>query len=390
MKRFIIAVFIIMSILSIDISANEPSDITLNSDKIENKVENIAEEFLQNSDTDELYKKTPTNVKEYLNELGISSISVKSILKLTPIQVFKLIFCVIKDYLNAPFIMLIQIVAVIIISSILSNFGGNFFDKNITSSYMVAATISISVICIKPLIECIEKSASVITESSIFLSSFIPIFAGVMTASGQAVSGTIYNMIIFGSAQAISQFATTYLVPLLTIFMAFSLISSVCVNINFSAATKSIKTFVSWIMVFLLTLFVGILTIQGIVASSADGVATKTTKFLLGSFVPVVGSALSDALNSVYGCMKLIKSTVGVYGIIASALIFLPIITETLLMMCSVKLAVIISEISGTKALNKLLSSALDVLSILIGMLFCFVLFTIVSTTIVLIMGISV
>lgn len=147
------------------------------------------------------------------------------------------------------------------------------------------------------------------------------------------------------------------------------------------------KKVVIWTLGFLLTIFVGLLTIRGIVAGSADTVATKTTKFLLGSFVPVVGGALSEALNSVQGCMGVIRSSVGSLGIIVCVLTFLPLLLTILLLMGTLHLSAGVAELMSVEKVGGILKSAASVLSLIFGIILMFALLLVVSVTILLLIG---
>ncbi|KUK11014.1 MAG: Stage III sporulation protein AE [Clostridia bacterium 41_269] len=65
-----------------------------------------------------------------------------------------------------------------------------------------------------------------------------------------------------------------------------------------------------------LTLFVGFLGMQGIAGVVVDSVTLKTAKFMTGTFVPVVGKMMADALEVIVGTSLLLKNAVGLIGII--------------------------------------------------------------------------
>lgn len=67
----------------------------------------------------------------------------------------------------------------------------------------------------------------------------------------------------------------------------------------------------------LFILFFGVLSIRGAIAPVTDSIAIKTAKFLTGTFVPVVGSRMAEALDIVIGGSQLIKSAIGVFGMAA-------------------------------------------------------------------------
>ena len=76
-------------------------------------------------------------------------------------------------------------------------------------------------------------------------------------------------------------------------------------------------------MALVMIAFSCVLTFQSIVAKSADSVLFKGVKFALSSIIPVVGSAVGDAVTTVKGSISVIKSSVGTIGAIAVLLIFL-------------------------------------------------------------------
>ena len=65
------------------------------------------------------------------------------------------------------------------------------------------------------------------------------------------------------------------------------------------------------------------MTFQSIVARSADSVLFKGVKFALSNIIPVVGSAVGEALTAVTGSISVLKSAMGTIGAVAILLIFL-------------------------------------------------------------------
>ena len=108
---------------------------------------------------------------------------------------------------------------------------------------------------------------------------------------------------------------------------------------------------------------------------------------MISSFVPVVGGALSDAYNSVFGCLGVVKNTVGVFGIIAIAVTFLPVVLELILMMASLWGAAAIGEVFGREKEVSILKAASSALTVMLGVILCYGLMIIVSITVMLMLG---
>ena len=65
-----------------------------------------------------------------------------------------------------------------------------------------------------------------------------------------------------------------------------------------------------------LLLFLGWLTASGAIAGSADAAAVKTAKIAISRAVPVGGSILSDAAETVLAGAGVLRGTVGVVGML--------------------------------------------------------------------------
>ncbi|MEG0115363.1 MAG: hypothetical protein RSA00_02960, partial [Hydrogenoanaerobacterium sp.] len=220
--------------------------------------------------------------------------------------------------------------------------------------------------------------------------SFIPVFVSLVAVGGQPVSATTYNAFLLLIAEIISKITATKLVPIITIYLAFCIVSAFSPNMNLLGAAETAKTVVIWVLGLIVTVFVGLLGVQSMVASGADTVAVKAGKFLVGSFVPVVGKALADAFATAQGCLRLLKTTVGVYAVFVAALTFMPSFLQTLLWYFACSLGAAISDVLGVKQMSRVLKACGTALSLLIAILVFVALLFIVSITIMLITGMGV
>ena len=177
------------------------------------------------------------------------------------------------------------------------------------------------------------------------------------------------------------------MVPLMGVYLSICMVGNLAPGVQVNAVAKAVKSLVTWALGLLLTVFVGLLSLQTMVASSSDTVASKTAKFLIGTFVPVVGGALSDAFSTTQGYMRLLKTAVGAFGILAAALTFLPILLQTVRWYLTVGVAAAASELLGVRQVGEILKGAARPLGLLLAVLLCFALLVIVSTSLVLLVS---
>ncbi len=316
---------------------------------IPDEVKQQYQELLENSGAGDLFSLLPKDATELMKENQITSIDADKLL-----------------------------------CALLNSLKSSFNDSSYERVFSVVSVMCIATTIIIPIAQMITKTADVIKQVSTFILSFIPVYVGIITASGKPISAVSYNLSLIGVVQVVSRISASVLVPLLAIYLAFCLIGATSTQINIDGFAKSVKTIVIVVLSFLMTVFVGLLTVQGIVATSSDTVALKATKFALSAFLPVVGTAISEALNSVQGCMGLIRSTVGGFGIVAIVATFLPSVISVLMMQLSLSISVCISEMLDTSRITSLLRSAASVLSLLLGILLVYFILLIVSITIML------
>ena len=115
--------------------------------------------------------------------------------------------------------------------------------------------------------------------------------------------------------------------------------------------------------------------------------ANRTVRFVISSAVPVVGNALSEAYSSLFGCLGVVKSTAGVFGIVVMAGSLLPPVLELSLMMLSLDLAAGIGELLGEKRPVGMLRAISSAMGVMLGLILCYGMMILVSVAVLLLLG---
>jgi stage III sporulation protein AE len=345
------------------------------------------EEQLEASGADELIENAPEQVKESLYDLGLDTISFQKILSLSPKEFIPYFIDQVQTVIARPVKLLAIVVGIIVLCALMNALKQSMAKDKLKEVFQVVSILCICAAVITPVIDCISKTGKTIFDCSNFLISFVPVLSGVMTAGGQIVTATSYQVFLFWAAELVSVIVSRTLVPFLGIYLAIAITSSMNAEFRLDKIADSLKSFICWSLGGLLTVFVGILSIQGIVASSADTVSLKATKFLISSVVPVVGGALSDALGSVQSCVKLLKTSVGAYGIIIAVMTFLPLLIESISWLLVTKISQVVAEFLGVGGVTPVLKATSSVLGIILAIILCFMMLIIITTTIMMLLG---
>lgn len=335
--------------------------------------------LLEASNANRLFSITPDVSKEFLYDNNITIVEPSQILSVNIFDIVDSTLDTIKEKMQLPLTILLSLIGVILLSSLLDSLKTSFNQSTYEHIFAVISVICIAGIIIEPISSLIIQVQTLIEQVSQFLLGFIPVYVGLLQVSGKPISATVYSTSFIGVIQIISRISATILVPSLGIYLAFCLIGATSTQINTISIAKSVKTTIITSLSFLLTLFVALLTMQGNIATASDSVTLKTAKFVAGNFLPVVGSAIGDAMSSVQGCLGLIKSTIGGFAGLALIGMFLPSIIPILLLQGSLKIANAISDTLGTNKISELLKSADLVLGLILGIVLVFAVLLIIS-----------
>lgn len=346
------------------------------------------DELLEQSKANEIV--VPEGSKEFIRDNNITLEEPLNISTISPKKIMDYIWHSFQSTLNIPLKLLGGILAVILFSALMTSVSDSIKNENINKIYDIVSVLVCVGIISNPITDVIITTSSTLVEGGNFMLSYIPIFSSILASSGNITSASSYNCIVLIVAQFFVQIANLYLLPILGFCMALAIVESINPTISLSGITNGLKKVCIWGIGFIMTIFVGMLTIQSIVGTSADSVAIKAGKFVVSSLVPVVGKSISDAYTTIKGSLGLLRSGVGSFGIIALVLTVLPAI----LTLASVQLAVavgnIVSDIFGVKQIHNLLKNVSSVLSIAMSLLLVFSLMLIISTTVVMLVGMNI
>ncbi len=163
------------------------------------------------------------------------------------------------------------------------------------------------------------------------VSGMAPVVCAVLAASGQITAAAVSHtslMLLFTLFQNI---ANILLIPMVRITYCFGVIGAIGGPVKLENITKCIRKVFATLLSFLVVVFIFVVSVQTALAKGADSLSVRTVKFALGNVIPLIGSALSDAITTVAGSLTLIRSVTGSLGIFSLVVLVLPVLLQLLL-----------------------------------------------------------
>lgn len=181
----------------------------------------------------------------------------------------------------------------------------------------LAGTITVGILLLQPVNTLINLGTQTVCELSEYGKLLLPVLTAALAANGgAATSAALYTATAF-FISILSSLVTKLLVPMVYIFLCLCTANS-AIGVD---QLKKLKDFLKWLMTWLLKIllytFTGYISITGVVSGSVDASALKATKIAVSGAVPVVGSIISDASETILVSAGIMKNSAGVYGLLA-------------------------------------------------------------------------
>jgi stage III sporulation protein AE len=378
MKKIVIVIFALLVFITLSVTAFGVSEDDLTS---------AAEEI--GVDINALEDSVPEDAEDLLDEKGITPTDTTVMTSIKPSEIIRYIWDTVKGKASYPLKVFAAIVAVIMLSSVVEGLQDTIADKKLTKIYgIICVIVAVSVIA-APVSETIRAAAQALYDGGIFMAGYIPVFSGITASSGHFTSAASYSLIVIFASDAAVMLASEFMIPILSICMALGIVEAINPNFSLTGITNAVQTGTKVLITFIMVVFLGLLSTQSIIGASADTLGVKAAKFAASNFIPVVGSAVADAYTTVKASLGLLRGGVGFFGIAAIFLLAVPPLIEVGLMRLAFSAAELVTDVFGVNSVKILLKNTVKILSLVFSILVCFAVMLIISTAIVMLIGLN-
>ena len=345
MRRFLIS-FVLLLLIPFSAFAAELDEEAYN-------------DYLSQYDLSFFDKKLDEDTREYLRDLEADTFDFSTISSMTFDDALGVLKKIIKGSAVTPVKGAVSVVLYIIISSLIRSIKADDYS----SASDAFSTVSALIIC-SLLVANIGKTISLCATSlgvaGDFIFAFIPIFCAIVLASGNAVTSFSTNAFLLMLSQGISFISSNIFMPLINSFLAIGICSGIRAELHLERLISTLKRVIIWCVTFISGAYVSVLSIKTTVAARADILGVRSARFVINSVVPVIGASVSEGLLSIQSYSSLIKSSVGVVGIIAVSLVFLPSVAEVLMWRIVLSLCGAISDVFDDRSVSLVVTSFSD------------------------------
>ena len=239
---------------------------------------------------------------------------------------------------------------------------------NVSQVVRLVSSLAIATILLQQTGSLIHTASDTVTELSEYGKLLIPVMAGAMAAQGgiSASTGLYAGTALFNAL--LSAGIRILLIPLVYVYLVLSIAG----NATAQEALDKLKDFVKWLAVWILKIllyvFTGYIGITGVVSGAADAATLKAAKLTISGMIPVVGGILSDASEAVLVGAGVMKSAVGVYGVLTVIAIWITPFFQIGIRYLLLKLTSVISQLFAGKEISDLIGAFSEAMGLLLAM----------------------
>lgn len=338
MRRIFLVIMVLLLFTSV-VFAEETTGI--DTDAVEEGIPDDALEIMPEISADgsaDLWE----SVKEtFFNALGKSGESLKSALRLCAILLTLVLLCSVAQL--PP-------------------------TKNAVNAISVAGSLGICAVFIGTANTMVTLATNTLQSVSDYSAFMLPVLASASAMSGGITSSSALYAGTVMFSELLMQLVSKLLIPALYFFLAICAAEAALA----SELLTEIREFIGWLISkslrIIVYIFLGFLSITGVIGGAADAAAIRATKATLSGMVPVVGGIISDASETLLASASILKSSIGIFGLIVILAICLVPFFQIGIQYLMLKVTSAISGTIGLKPHVKLLKNFSSAMGYLLAM----------------------
>lgn len=291
------------------------------------------------------------------------------------------IFEKIKDYMLSPLKTAALLMTAILICAIIAGFK-NEQEPTVNGAFKSFSTVVCTAIIISPIVLLCTDCAEVLNALSVFMNALIPIYSGLLVTAAKMGTALGFQTAVFIATQCVSYIGTYIVSPFSSMFLALSISAGVSGEGRLASIAEMIKKTAMWTMSIAMTVYMAVFSIKNVITTSADSAGARTARFLISSFVPIVGVSINEALSSMKGCLDILTRSVSIYAVIIMVAIVLPLLARLIFWRFVLSICSCVSDIFCTDTISVLLRSISAAVMILSAVVICSAIMFIFSITV--------
>lgn len=302
-----------------------------------------------------------TSPKEFILRL------IKGEVELSPKEVVEELFLSLTAGVRNILPLMCSIILIAVLFSLIFGLTSNFIKRETVEIVYFVCFSAIITIVVTLLVKAINSVKDTMETLNGVMNALLPPLLTLMIALGSTSGVGLLSPSLAVVSNLVSNIITNVVLPFFVVSVVFCVVGNLSTNLKLERLQSAIRYIVRTVLVLAFGGFSFYLGLIGISAGLSDGLRIKTARFLLSSYVPILGGYLSSGFDLVNAGLVLIKNGLGIVGIIVVSAVVLTPVIELAGLTLGLKLTAGIIEPIGDKRLSSMLGGLAESVRQLVG-----------------------
>ena len=240
------------------------------------------------------------------------------------------------------------LLSVVLLCGVAEGFYAAADQPSVPQFIPVAGALAITLLAAGDLKQMMGLGVETMEELDVFAKALLPTLSAAVAASGGIATASAKQIATVFFTNLLLTVIRRLLLPLLYCCIAAAAADAMVPGHSLKKLGTGISKAVTWALTASMVVFTGFLTLTGAATGAADAMMIQMTRSAIATAVPVVGSIISEATGTVLAGAGMLKSAVGIFGMLAVLAIcltpFLEMAAQYLLYKLTAFLAGIVTE----------------------------------------------
>lgn len=252
-----------------------------------------------------------------------------------------------------------EILAVVMLSALFREFSGA------GTAMVLSSTLAIGMIAVGQISGFFVRAAKTVDEMTTFSGFLFTTMATATAAAGSVgKAGALYG-ITLAVCGGLTKLLEALLLPAISCYIALIIADNAVGDGRLKIASDTVKQLLTNGLKTGVIGFTAYLSLSGVISGNADSAAIKAAKLTISTAVPVVGSLISDASETLLVSAGLLRSSVGIFGLLGVLAVSILPFVETGASYLLLKGTSAVTGVLGEKQLAGLIGGLADAMGLL-------------------------
>ena len=170
---------------------------------------------------------------------------------------------ILRESLHEPLRLLARLCGLLLLAAVGKSMCTERTSPELAGLVDTVVTLAVFTLCSSCMLALTGVLQDAIETSRVYIISFVPVFASVLTACGQVGGAALYSGFFFGAAMVMADILCRVGLPLTRVLLALNATAAVGSTLDLSQLTASVCRWTKWLLTFCATVFGALIGLQG-------------------------------------------------------------------------------------------------------------------------------